>query len=159
MSGEGKDPSVANISQLAAMFGMGRATVRSSIEKYCLRPAKVIKGTNHYKIAEVAQTLYGATSIKGKEGGIDPDLLGPSELKDYWMAQQKEMDFKIKIREYLSAHEVRKDYKQLQDSLKEKIQSFPDILERDEGVQPEDIERIITLCDRLMKSLHTVWDD
>lgn len=155
---EGRDPSLANISELAAMFGKGRSTVRASIEKSCIKVGGKEKGNNLFKIAEVAQVLYGSASYD-EAGEIDPATLKPSERKDYWIAQQKEMDFKIQIREYVPAQDVRRDYKQLQDSLKQKIQSYPDILERDEGATPKEIERIILLCDRLQRSLSDAWNE
>lgn len=158
MSYEGRDPSLANISELAAMFGKGRGTIRSAIEKSCIQKAGADRGNNLFKIAEVAAVLYGAANYD-ESGAIDPATLRPTERKDYWIAQQKELEFKVKIRDYVLAQDVRKDYKQLQDSLKQKIQSFPDILERDEGATPLEIERIIGLCDRLQLSLSDAWND
>jgi len=159
MSYDGKDQSLANISQLASMFGMGRTTIRTNIEKSCLKASGSYKGNNLFKISEVAKTIYGAAQFLGDGEGIDPSALTPSELKDYWTAQHKEVDYKVHIREYLSKDEVRRDYKQLQDSLKEKVQSFPDILERDQGATADEVERMVTLCDKLLVALHETWND
>jgi len=159
MTTNGLDQSLANISQLAAMFGMGRSTIRSNIERSCISPSGSHKGNNLFKIADVAQVIYGAAQFLEGEEGINPNKLTPSEHKDYWTAQHKEVDYKVLIREYLSKDEVRRDYKELQDSLKEKVQSFPDVLERDQGVAPIEVERMITLCDKLLVALHETWND
>jgi len=157
MSYDGQDPTTANISELAAMFGVGRQRVRNSIEKGCVKITGEYKGNNQFRIADVAKIMFGSSTYL--EGEVDPRTLSPSERKDYWIAEQKEVDHKVSIRTYISAEEVRSDYKQLQDNLKEKIQSFPDILERDDGLGAQEIERMISLCDRLQITLYEAWNE
>jgi len=158
MSYDGTDPTVANISKLATMFGVGRMKVRSGIEKACIKSVGNINGNNLFKIAKVAEVIFGAASYM--EGGdIDPATLKPSEQKDWWAARKTEIEVKVKVGEYTLASDVLKDNKRLQDSLKEKIQSFPDILERDKGITPDEVESMISLCDNLTILLRASWEE
>ena len=141
------------------MFGVGRQRIRNNIEKACVKICGEFKGNNQFKIAEVAKVMYGTNTYIEGEGEVDPRSLSPSERKDYWIAEHKEVEHKVNIREYVAASEVRADMKQLQDNLKEKIQSFPDILERDDGLSALEIERMIGLCDKLQVTLHEAWND
>lgn len=158
MSPNGRDPSLANISELAVMFGKGRQTIRTKIQKSCIAPASKEGQTKLYRISEVAQALY-AINAEVSDEDLDPESLRPSEQKDYWIAKHKELDFKARVKEYVLAEDVRKDYKLLQDNLKQQIQSFPDRLERDHGLKNEEVERMIGLCDQLQTSLMDIWND
>lgn len=158
MKYDGQEPHIANISQLAAMFKRGRSTIREQVSKAGIKPVKTVKKTNFFDISEVAVLLFGNESTGGTTAE-DIDRMKPADRKYFYDAENKKLDLMIRARELVPTSEVRKTFKELQSSMKEKIQSYPDVLERDEGISPSEVERMIRLCDGLQVVLHEAWDE
>jgi len=151
------DPTQANLSRLAIYFQLGRDTIRKKLELACIIPTTTIGQAKYYSIADAATAVFGATDIYS--AASDPDELKPSDQKDYWMAKQRELEYKQSIGTFLHQDDVRASFRALAESLSEKIQSFPDVLERDEGLEPRDVDRMIKLCDRLSITLHDAFSE
>lgn len=149
------EPHLANISQIAAMFKRGRSTVREIVAVSGIKPVKKIKKANYFDISEVAVLLFGKKSAMQEE--LPVEKMRPADRKHYYDAESKKLDLMIRAREVVPISDVRKTFKELQDSLKEKIQSYPDIVERDEGAPALEIERLEKLCDKLQEVLHEAW--
>lgn len=146
------DPSLANITRLAVYFELGRDTIRKRLEAAGVSPAQEIGQTRYFKISEAAQACFG--EVGRFNPGADAENLTPSEEKDYWMARLKEVEFKRTISEYVEATEVRKEFKALYETIDQVIQSYPDILERDEGLPPKEVDSMVRLCDQLSKTIY-----
>lgn len=142
---------LANVSELAKLLGFDRRTIKSRIDESALKPIDKVGKSNLYRVSEVAQAIYGG--IKNSSS-LDPEEMSPSERRDYWHARQKELDYCVAIKKYISAEDVRKDYAQLIDSISEKIQSYPDVCERDFSATTDEVERLLFLCDQLQLILH-----
>lgn len=151
------DPSQANISRLATYFQMDRGTIRKKIEASGIAPVKTFGQTRYYSIADAARACFGGDGFM--EGGPEGDIENyrPSEQKDYWIAKQKELEYKRSIGEFLHQDDVRDTFRELAETLNDKIQSQPDILERDEALTPKEVDRMVQLCDKLSKALYEVF--
>jgi Protein of unknown function (DUF1441) len=150
------DPSQANISRLALMFQLGRDTVRRKVELGGCIPTATVGQTRYYSISDAARACFGAEPSQESEI-TDPSLLKPSEQKDYWMAKQKELEYNREIGRFLHQDEVRSTFRELAEALNDKIQSYPDILERDEGLSPKQVDAMVRLCDKLSTAMHEVF--
>ena len=149
------DPTQANLSRLALYFGVGRDTIRKKIELSGVQPSASYGNTRYYKISDAARACFG--SDETASCASDPADMKPSEQRDYWMAKQKELEYKQSISEFLHQNDVRDTFRELAETLSDKIQSYPDILERDEGLAPKDVDRMVKLCDKLSVAMHEVF--
>lgn len=152
------DYSKTNISNMARMFGVHRHTVRSKIEKAGIKSVDKHKGAPIYLVSEVAQAIYG-NEVYNEDGEIDPEALSPSEQRDYWHAKQKKLDFLASIKTYTHQSEVTAEFAELAKRLKETIQSYPDIAETEQGASPQEVERLILLCDSLQEKIYVEFKD
>lgn len=150
------DPAEANISRLATYFQMGRDTVRRKIERAGIKASSTIGQTRYYMIADAAKACFGVDQSKD-EDLVDPKLLRPSEQKDYWMAKQRELEYNREIGVFVHQDDVRATFRELAESINNKIQSYPDILERDEGLAPKEVDAMVKLCDMLSQVMHEAF--
>lgn len=138
------------------MFQLGRDTVRKKVELGGVVPSTTVGQTRYYKIGDAAKACFGADP--SHDGPItDPSELKPSEQKDYWMAKQKELEYNREIGVFLHQDDVRATFRELAEALNDKIQSYPDILERDEGLSPKQVDAMVRLCDKLSIAMNEVF--
>ena len=109
-----------------------------------------------FDLLDVAKWRFvGDTSTQNEES--DPDTLSPKERLDWYRGETEKRKLQKVDGELIeaSAHE-----RALADLLKLSIQwaeTFPDVMEREAGLTPEQIERVQTAVDRQRERVHRAW--
>lgn len=147
-----------NITELHRLLGKDRKTIRQYIDRHGIQPAGSRKSTPVYRVSDVCQALYGSAGSNA-ECDLDPNKMEPMDRKAFYESEIKRLAFEKEIRILVSKDDARQDYLHLAKSLAQSVMSYPDRAERDYGASPQEVERLIFLCDELQNTLADVIQD
>ena len=132
---------VLNINQLAALSGLHRQTVVARLKK--IRPAG-----GHDKLK-----LYRLTDILTEFMGLPPPVaegeMDPHERKAWYQSERERLKFEQETAQLIPASDVRREFAIWAKAVVQVLETLPDILERDCGLQPVAVSRVQSIIDDL----------
>ena len=146
-------PMTASLRRLAAEFGIARDTVARRLRDGDVRPCGENRGHPIYRIRDVAPFLVDR-SVYGQDGVIDPDKLPPEKRRAWFQSENERIDLELRARGLIPALEFERDMARLVGMVVQAFETLPDVLERDENLQPHQIERVQRVLDQLREKLH-----
>ena len=147
----------ANKAQCAAFFGISLPTVETWIRQGMPVAQKGSRGVSWViDLADVARWRFGSQATPGDD---DPDALSAKERLDWYRGETEKRKLQKADSGLIeaAAHE-----RALADLVKISIQwteTVPDVMEREAGLTPEQIERVQASVDRQRERLHRAWSD
>jgi hypothetical protein len=145
-----------SISKTARVSGKARETVAKSVADAGLRPAGNKLGYPVYLSYEILPAIYAKES--GAQGFIsdenfDPAKLPPKERKDYYDSEKARLVVEKEKRQLIHAEDYRRELASVCKAVAIFMETLPDILERDCGLDPVTIARIQASADEQRTSL------
>ncbi|ENO3686530.1 DUF1441 family protein, partial [Escherichia coli] len=132
---------VLNINQLAALSGLHRQTVVARLKN--IRPAG-----GHDKLK-----LYRLTDILTEFMGLPPPVaegeMDPHERKAWYQSERERLKFEQETAQLIPASDVRREFAIWAKAVVQVLETLPDILERDCGLQPAAVSRVQSIIDDL----------
>ena len=125
-----------NINQIAELVGMHRQTVSQRVAG--LTPA--IGSNSKLKLYALSDLIK--IGLAEKMTG-DVDSLSPVERRAFWQAENEKRD----TGELVPAFEVAQEMSFLAKAVVQSLDTLPDILERDCGLTPSQLTRVIQVID------------
>lgn len=140
-----------SISKLADMFAADRRTISLLMES--VQPAGTEKGHAVYAMRDAAIPIV--EWIKGQrvatktiaDEKIDPDKLAPRDYRDYWQGEEARLRAQARAQGLIPQEEVEQEMRALIEPTIRFLETLPDILERDAGLSPEQIEQVQRVVD------------
>jgi len=145
----------ANKAEVSEFFGVTLPTVNAWIARGCPVLQKGARGIPWVlDLLEVAQWRF---QPQGDGDPEDPDNMTPKERLDWYKGEAEKRKLQITDGELVEAstHE-----RQMSELLKVSIswaETMPDVMEREAGLTPEQVERLQAAVDRQRDRLHSVW--
>lgn len=133
---------------------MARETVAKRIENCSVLPSEQVNGKPVYRLAQAAKAILGVTRPSGQGDGADPASLPPQD-RLAWMRSERERLAVEKEKKQLV--EVADHESELAAVIKRTVQTLltlPDRLERECGLAPEVVERIVAACEAARAEYH-----
>ena len=129
-----------NINQIAEITGMHRQTVSQRVS-----PITPAQGSNPklklYLLRDLLMMGFANKML------ADVDSMTPSDQLSYWRARREELEYKKRTGELCEASEVALEKGAMAKAVVQTLETLPDILERDCGLQPRELIRVQQVLD------------
>ncbi len=144
-----RDGDLWSISRLADAFGMARRTVSDRLKM--VEPAGEKNGHPVYHIKEASKALWQVTRAGG---GTTLDLdQYPEARKAWYQSENERLKFEQAIGQLIPASDVHRTMAVMVKTIAAGIDSIPDVLEREAGLEPQVIELVIPLLDGMRETM------
>lgn len=131
-----------NINQISELVGMHRQTVSQRVAG--LTPS--IGSNQKLKLYALPDLLRLGLQEKMT---ADVDSLSPNDRRAFWQAENERLKYETSTGELIPAFEVAQEMSILAKAVVQQLETLPDILERDCGLQPKDLIRVQQVIDDL----------
>lgn len=129
-----------NINQIAEITGMHRQTVSQRVAT--LTPSA---GSNSkLKLYPLADLIRLGLQEKMT---ADVDAMSPNDRRAFWQAENERLKYERETGELIPAYEVAQEMSILAKAVVQQLETLPDILERDAGLQPNALMRVQQVID------------
>lgn len=134
------------VRQLAEETGRSRDLITKR-----LRDAGVEPGSDEkFRLKDALTVVY---LFAADAGAIDPDKLEPHVRLAHFKAEAEKLDLAVRAKEFIPVAEVRDELAHVFKLLAQILETVPDILERDCGLAPREIEAVEKHVDKLRTEL------
>lgn len=148
VSNLGESDVVASLSAFARAFGTDRETLRRRLLDAGVEPAAERGGHKIYRLAEV----FRAWALSGQV--VDPETLSPFNRRAWYQAELDRLKLQQNRGELIPRLEVEQEQAGVLKIVAEMFDTLPDIIERDCGATPLQLNRIEQVLDRSREELH-----
>ena len=142
-----------SISRLATEFGMARETVAKRLRSAGIQADGKKDGYPVYRLRDAAPALIEAAPTD-EAGDVDPDKLPPEKRRAWFQSERERMEVEAKAGKLIPALEHERDRARLVGMVVQAFETLPDVLERDEGLQPHQVERVQQVLDGVRAKLY-----
>ncbi|MCK9468492.1 MAG: DUF1441 family protein [Porticoccaceae bacterium] len=138
-----------SLRQMADETGFDRGTIARRIDEARLRPSGKRGGHPVYRMRDVLKLLF----LPGGED-FDPDDLDPFKRRAYYQGELDKMKVGQERGELVPRMEVEREQARILGRLVQFCDTLPDIVERDVGATPQQLEAMERTIDRLRDDLY-----
>lgn len=140
-----------NITRLAEAFGLHRETVRKRLNAANVAPSGIRNGINVYAIKDAAPAIF-ADVVLGGDG--DPDTLPPTERRAWYQSENERVKLEQELRQLVRVEDAHREMSSIAKAVTTTLESLPDILERDCGIDAESVARVQDVIDGIRAQLY-----
>jgi Protein of unknown function (DUF1441) len=140
------DAVVLSISQLATELTLTRETVRKRLTDAGVKTAGKRKGYHLYRLRDAVRAL-----LTGADA--DPTKLDPFRRKAHWQAEAAELRLDVDRGGLVQVPDVEQVYAATMKPIALMLDTLPDILERDAGLNAQQVSRAEQAIDELRDQL------
>ena len=130
-----------NINQLAAIAGICRETAAARLQN--IQPAGGHDKLKLYRVADIVSAFL-ALPPPVAEGEMDAH-----ERKAWYQSERERLKFEQETAQLIPASDVRREFAIWAKAVVQVLETLPDILERDCGLQPAAVSRVQSIIDDL----------
>lgn len=129
-----------NINQIAEVTGLHRQTVSQRVAGL----TSSLGSNSKLKLYSLRDLILTGLTEKMS---ADVDSLSPNDRRAFWQAENERLKYERETRELIPAFEVSQEMSILAKAVVQTLETLPDILERDCGLQPKDLIRVQQVID------------
>ena len=149
-----KDANHFSISRLAVMFGHTRETIGRKLKETGVKPCGKHNGYPIYNLRDVAEFTGGSyVADQTPFDQCDPDKLPPKDRDSWYSSENKRLNFQEKEGSLLDKNAVQETVAEVFKKVALTFDTLADVMERDVGVTPEQIDKINEVCDNIREEL------
>lgn len=149
-----KDANHFSISRLAVMFGHTRETITKKIKETGVKPCDKKGGYPVYNLRDVAEFTGGAfVADQTPFDQCNPDKLPPKDRDSWYSSENKRLTFQEKEKSLLDKNETQEKLAALLKKIALTFDTLADVMERDVGLSPEQIEKVNEVADNTREEL------
>jgi len=139
-----------NIAKLATAFGLHRDTVTARLQKAGVEPVATSGRSLLFDLKEAAAAVFRDVPV----GSCEPEQMDPSSRRMWFQSENERLRFETDTghvhRDFEVAHRMSVITKQASNLL----DSLPDVIERECGASPEQLQKIEQTIDRLREQIY-----
>lgn len=149
-----KDANHFSITRLAVMFGHTRETIGRKLKESGVKPCSKQGGYPVYDLKDVAE-FTGGTYVESPntENFINPDRMHPKDRDSWYSSEIKRRKLEKDEGELLDKNETQEKVADLLKKIALTFDTLADVMERDVGLSPEQIEKIYEVSDNVREEL------
>lgn len=132
---------------------MARETVAKRLRSAGIQADGKKDGYPVYRLRDAAPALIEAAPTD-EAGDVDPDKLPPEKRRAWFQSERERMELEAKAGKLIPALEHERDMARLVGMVVQAFETLPDVLERDEGLQPHQVERVQQVLDGVRGKLY-----
>jgi hypothetical protein len=141
-----------SMNRLADEFEVDRRMIKRRLESAGVEPVDYRKGSPVYRLKDAAPAILSGMVIYAADA--DPDDYPPDQRAKHYDAELKKVELLKRNRELIPAEEYREEISSLLKSLVQFVDTLPELLARDCGLDPEKIDYMQKLCDEKREDLY-----
>lgn len=146
------DERIGNKADVANWFGVSLTTVDQWIRRGLPYLQRGERGKQwRFDLLAIAKWKYGVTDAQTEE---DPEKLGPKDRLDWYRGARERTKHMQEVGELIPAVEYERALSEALKTTAMTLESLPDLLERDAGLDGAAVDRAIVVIDRLRESLY-----
>lgn len=138
-----------SISNLAGEMGMARETVSKRLVEAGVRPSGKRRGYPVYRLRDALPALTGTGETQ------DPDELDPFKRRAFYQGELEKMKVAHERGELIPRIEVEREQARILGAVAHFFDTLPDVIERDVGATPAQLEAIEDAADQIRESLYS----
>lgn len=144
-----------SISQVSLETGFTRETVSKRLTESGVQASGKRRGYPVYRMRDILPALY-----QSLDGETDPDKLKPFERRAFYQGELDKLKLQAERGELVPSFEVERQMARLFKLLTQRLDTLPDLLERDVGATPMQLVRIEQEVDKIRESMYLeICDD
>ncbi|MAC33673.1 MAG: terminase small subunit [Haliea sp.] len=132
---------------------MDRRTVTRRIAEAGVPPADERRGHPVYELRRVLPVLYAETVARP---GTSPDDMLPTDRRAWFQSENERIRLEKELRQLLPAHDVAREMAQMARQFTNSLETIPDLLERDCGLNPLQVDTVFEVLDSVRDYLYQV---
>ncbi|EGQ9818961.1 DUF1441 family protein [Vibrio parahaemolyticus] len=141
-----------SISKMAEAFGMSRNTVSKRLRAKNVPASGQVKGSKVYHLKDAAPALFESDGM-GSGNEHNPDDMPPDMRKAWFQSENERVKLEKTLGQLCEAHDVAREMALMAKSTIQVLETLPDILERDCGLQPQQVSKVQAYIDDLRDQL------
>lgn len=134
-----------NINQLAAVTDLHRQTVASRLANVPLAPGSNPK-LKLFSVLDIITVLLTRSSDPAQ---MKVDEMVPTDRKAWFQSERERLKFQQEDNQLIPASDVTREFSSMAKAVVQVLETLPDILERDCGLQPAAVSRVQAVIDDL----------
>ena len=142
-----------SISRLAGEFGMARETVSKRLRQAGIKPDGKRDGYAVYRLRDAAPALIDSAPTD-EQGEVNPDRLSPEKRRAWYQSERERTELEAKAGRLIPAVAHEAEVVRILGIVVQTFETLPDILERDEGLEPHLVERVQVVLDQQREHLY-----
>ena len=140
-----------SISKIASQFGIDRRTVTKRIEEAGLVAAGKRGGHPVYALRDVGPVLY---RVPGASASLnDPDKMTPTDRKAWFQSETERVKLMTEMGQLCPVEDVHRTFATMVKTVVNSLETIPDILERDCGLDADSVQRVQDSIDSVREHL------
>lgn len=149
---DSKDAYNWSVSKIAQAFGMDRRTVTKRLQERGVVPAGSRRGNSTYALADVGPALY--QEVRPAVAGAANFDEFPDARKAWYQSENERLKFEKEIKQLIPVSEFITELSKLAKAVAAGLDTLPDMLERDAGLDPDAIEKVQETIDALREQMY-----
>ncbi|OEF57855.1 terminase [Enterovibrio norvegicus] len=141
-----------SINRLAEALGMSRNTVSKRLRAKNVAPSRKVKGSPVYLLKDAAPALYESDGVKSSDLS-DPSKMPPEMRKAWFQSENERVKLEKALAQLCDANEVAREMALMAKAVITVLDTLPDVLERDCGLQPREVAKVQAKIDDLRDQL------
>jgi len=144
-----------SINRLGQLTGVDRRTLKKYLAKYAPDKKSATREEYTFKTASIALSAMPSwkTADDTKEGESDPSKMDPKDRKDWYDAENKRLAYEASTRQLIPTGEVREVVAESLKILAFALDTLPDRLEHEVGLQADQLKPMLHVLDDARQSL------
>lgn len=132
-----------NINQLSAITDLHRQTVAARLSNVPLAPGSNPK-LKLYSVLDILITLLTRADDPAQ---INVDKMLPQDRKAWFQSERERLKFEQETSQLIPSSDVAREFSSMAKAVVQVLETLPDILERDCGLQPVAVARVQAIID------------
>ncbi len=143
----------ANKAEVAEFYDVTISTIEAWIRRGCPVVQRGRRGSPWIlDLLAIAEWRYGAT--KDDDEVVDPDHMSPKDRKDWYDGEKRRREIQVEDRELIPSSDYEQEYSRMIKLVAAGLETLPDILERDAGLDRKQMDPAFRVVDGLRESLY-----
>ena len=143
-----------SISRLARGFELHRDTVRKRLTDAGVVPAAKRNGYSVYRVKDAAKAILAPEMGMPASGQSDPDSLTSFERKAWFQSENERIKLEKDLRNLVPDHEMAREMSRFAKNIAAALESLPDVLERDAGLEGEALDVVQRVADEFREQMY-----
>ncbi|MBE0153410.1 DUF1441 family protein [Serratia fonticola] len=142
-----------SVAKIAEAFGLNRGTVRKRLLDANTPIADTVRGNPVYALKDVGPVLFGANEPADLDDLQNPQKMGPKDRKDWFQSENERIKLETSLKQLMPAPDAHREMSLIVKAVCQVLDTWPDVLERDRGWNPEQIGEAQSVVDEIRELL------
>ncbi len=142
-----------SVSKLAEGFNLDRRTVTKRLKSAGIECVRKDGRAELYELSVAARALFEPNVTAQVNELQNPEVMLPKDRKDWFQSENERLKFELAEGQLCEVDDVARQMALMAKAVVQVLETLPDVLERDCGLQPKQVARVQSSIDDLRDQL------